>query len=190
MSSRLKPTVKILVAGDGGVGKTSLLNSLCYHKYNENQQLTIGMQVFCKNVKIETRRLKLQIWDFGGQKQFREILDGFLGGSAGVILAFDSSSYKTFVNLDKWIRLLRKEDIELPIILVATKIDLGYHSMISRDLVERYVKKHQLIDFLETSAKEQIGIEKPFKVLLKDIINLKDEKIKFQPLIPLGGRYG
>jgi small GTP-binding protein len=179
MSSIVKRVYKIIVAGDGGIGKTTLLKKFCDGEYKENQRLTIGMSIFVKLAKIDSKKVSLQIWDFGGQNQFRFLLNTYVSGAIGAILGFDMKRRKSFLDLKKWIELLRSFNPNIPIVLIATKNDLGYHPTLSPEAAKNFVRANDLLTFTETSSKENYNVEKPFKLLLKHIEDTNGRSIEF-----------
>jgi len=168
---RLMEIVKILVIGEGGVGKTTLIHRLVTGKYSD-QPMTIGMGFATKVMKTsDGREMKLQLWDIGGQSRFRLFLPSAKSGAKGIILVFDLSRPSTFVRLDDWIRLARTDlqpGKQVPIMLVGAKCDLkrGVMAAAARDLVTRQM----LNGYVETSSKENVRVEEPFYRLLDLII--------------------
>ena len=124
MNLNSKRVIKIIVAGNGGIGKTSLMKTFCYKKYSEDEKLTVGTEIFIKKFKLNGEVEILQIWDLGGQLQFRFFMEGLVCGAHGAILGFDIKRRNSFIDLKEWLSLLRTADPNLPIVLVATKLDL------------------------------------------------------------------
>lgn len=170
--TRLLPVIKVLVIGEGGVGKTTLIHRLVTGKYSD-QPMTIGMGFATKVMKTNGgQEVKLQLWDIGGQSRFRLFVPSAKGGAKGVVLVFDLSRPSTFVRLDDWVRLVRTDlpaERHIPIILVGAKCDLKREIVAgaARDLV----KRQTLDGYVETSSKENIRVEEPFYRLLNAIIS-------------------
>jgi GTP-binding nuclear protein Ran len=83
-------TFKIIAAGDGGVGKTTMFRKYITGQFDFETKMTIGVEIFNKDHVIENGRIAaLQLWDFGGQERFRFFLDNFVLGANGVFLMFD-----------------------------------------------------------------------------------------------------
>ncbi len=183
-------TIKIIVAGNGGVGKTTLLKTLCANEPFHEQSLTVGCDFFIKKVKITDEIKYLQLWDLGGQDQFRSFQNGFLKGALGAILAFDISRQKSFLDLESWIELLRNSRVDIPIVLAATKADLSYNARLNLETIKNFVQKMNLLDYVEVSSKARINTELVFKKLVQIIGDcdglskhcgrlLKSEEIEF-----------
>ncbi|MHA1721974.1 MAG: Rab family GTPase [Candidatus Baldrarchaeia archaeon] len=172
---------KILLVGESGVGKTTLLRTLkCGHFMKCG--ITVGLDFTMHHVKMDDVVCKLIIWDFGGCKNFMQMYretPHFVEGAHGALLAFDISSYETLLALKDWIRLIKKYNpSNIPIILVGMKADLS--KAVSRDEIAKFIEKHQIDDYIETSALNMVNVEKPFERIVKMILERKlasEEKI-------------
>jgi Ras-related protein Rab-43 len=170
--TRFTEVIKVLVVGEGGVGKTTLIRRLVTGKYSD-QSMTIGLGFATKMMRTNNgREVKLQLWDIGGQERFRLFLPSSKGGAKGIILVFDLSRPSTFVRLDDWIRLVRTglpPGKQVSIVLVGAKCDLKREVMVTaaRDLVT----KLKLDGYVETSSKDNINVEEPFRRLLNAIVS-------------------
>ncbi len=175
--TRFIEVVKILVIGEGGVGKTALIRRLVTGKYAD-QPMTIGVGFATKVMRTSNGdEVKLQLWDVAGQPRFRLFVPSAKGGAKGIILVFDLSRPSTFVRLDDWVRLVRT-DIQpgrhVPTMLVGAKCDLKREVMAraARDLVTR----QKLDGYVETSSKENIRVEEPFYRLLNLIVSKDNQR--------------
>ena len=177
MYSTPKKVLKIIVAGNGGIGKTTLMKSFCYREYAEDQRLTVGTEIFIKKFVVDDQVEFMQVWDLGGQEHFRFFLKGLVKGAHGAILGFDIKRRNSFIDLKKWLALLRSADPDIPIVLVATKLDLGYHPTLTPELARKFVEENNLIGFVEISSKEKYNLEVPFRVLITNRFGCTDEKI-------------
>lgn len=168
--------LKFVIAGDGAVGKTTLTKVFCNNKYID-QIMTLGVDLHSKEAVINDTRHTLQIWDLSGQVQFRFMLEDFVRLANGVIIAFDASRESSFQNLPTWVDLIRSVEPDAPTILIATKIDLGYHPNLNRDLAMSFMRSHNLIGFVETSAKQHSNVDVPFRRLLEYHNKLKPDTV-------------
>lgn len=163
--------LKTLIAGDSAVGKTTLLHRYIKGEFIDSKTITIGVDFFLKEVEIDNQtNCHLQLWDIGGQERFRFMVKKYIPGARGALLLFDTTSWKSFVNIDKWTQLLRIYDKSLPIVLVATKYDLKEFSMVADYYAELKQKKLNMIDYIKTSSKTGLNINEVFKILAKNII--------------------
>jgi small GTP-binding protein len=171
-TSGFTEVIKILVIGDGGVGKTTLIHRLVTGRYSD-QSMTIGMGFATKVMKkSDGREVKLQLWDIGGQSRFRLFLPSAKGGAKGIILVFDLSRPSTFVKLNDWVRLVRTglpADKCVPIVLVGAKCDLKREVM--AEAARDFAARMGLNGYVETSSKENFNVDRPFAMLLKSILS-------------------
>ncbi|NVM53173.1 MAG: GTP-binding protein [Candidatus Helarchaeota archaeon] len=172
--------LKIIVGGDGGIGKTTLLKVFSGESYSD-QDMTVGFEIFVKRISIENNEEILQIWDLGGQDHFRFLLPTCFRGAHGVILGFDMSRRSSFMNLRNWMNILREKCPRAPVVLIATKADKGYHPILTRTMAVEFVNNHHLVDFVEVSAKNRSNVFTPFKRLVEEIksVDPRDVKIAF-----------
>ena len=161
-----KPRVKLLILGDSGVGKSSILVRYTEQKFNHSHIATIGLDFKTKTLEIDGKKLEMQIWDTAGTEKFRVITRTYYQGSSGIIIAFDCSDQRSYDNVSKWLEQIRNNvQDEIPKILIACKIDRPDRK-ISRADGESLANTLKL-QYFETSAKNDVGITEAFDVLAK-----------------------
>lgn len=146
-------SVKTIVVGDSGVGKTCLLLRFVRDAFDETSQPTLGVEFMTRIIQTEKHRIELQLWDTAGQELFRSVTRGYYKGSAGAFLVFDLTSRTSFENVIKWLKDI--EDAaraDVVKILIGNKSDLSYQRQISKEEAEAFAKEHNMIYF-EASAK-------------------------------------
>mmetsp|Transcript_2297 Transcript_2297/g.4916 ORF Transcript_2297/g.4916 Transcript_2297/m.4916 type:complete len:200 (+) Transcript_2297:71-670(+) len=174
---------KLLLIGDSGVGKSSLLVRYADGVYVDSYVSTVGVDFKIKNIDLDGRRVKLQLWDTAGQERFRTLHQGFYRGAHGIIVVYDVTDRDSFKNARHWLEEIRKysSDEKLPRILVGSKNDL-----ISKQVV-RCEEGQELADecgirFVETSARNSTNVEKAFMELARTV----SQKYGFRMEKPLG----
>ncbi|MBN1803080.1 MAG: GTP-binding protein [Candidatus Lokiarchaeota archaeon] len=170
-----KVLFKIIVAGDGGVGKTTLLKRFVDGTFDINTKMSIGVDLHQKYVTIgENFTCNLMIWDLGGQEQFRFLLDRFIDGASGALLMFDMTRVQTLYNLDEWIKLSRSQDPNLPCVLVGGKEDLMMDQFYAEDKAIQYMEENNLLDYIRTSSKTGDNINEAIEILVRGILKYKN----------------
>eukprot|EP01103_Thecamoeba_quadrilineata_P017088 TRINITY_DN5927_c0_g1_i1.p1 TRINITY_DN5927_c0_g1~~TRINITY_DN5927_c0_g1_i1.p1 ORF type:complete len:136 (-),score=12.40 TRINITY_DN5927_c0_g1_i1:24-431(-) len=95
---------KIVVLGDMGVGKTTLVNQYVNGTMSSKYTPTIGASFLTKRIVIDEVRMKLQIWDTAGQERFRTLAPMYYRGASAALLVYDITEYNTFVKIQDWVR--------------------------------------------------------------------------------------
>ncbi len=143
------PMYKVVVAGDGNVGKTSLVRRYCEGKFEESRITTLGVDFQTKVVTIGDKTIKLSIWDVAGQDRFVSFRDTFYRGAHAVALVYDVTSPATFFNLMHWRDEIQSVVPLVPMVVIGNKIDL--YAVIPADEARGWAKSLTM-PFLLTSA--------------------------------------
>ena len=170
--------LKILVAGDGAVGKTTLLYRYVDGFFKDTRQMTIGIDFHTKTVELGNDSIQLLLNDFGGQERFRFMLDQWVQGAQGALVLFDITSMTSFVHLDQWIPLVRKQKKDLPVLLVASKCDLEDFAAVTDDKAQNIVAEHNLQGYIRTSSKLDFNVNYLFELLILTILKKQNEENK------------
>ena len=118
------PIYKVVVAGDGNVGKTSLVRRYCEGKFEASRITTLGVDFQTKVVTVGDQTIKLSIWDVAGQDRFVSFRDTFYRGAHAVALVYDVTSPATFFNLMHWRDEIQSVVPLVPMVVIGNKIDL------------------------------------------------------------------
>jgi small GTP-binding protein len=153
------PTYKVVVAGDGAVGKTSLIRRFCEGKFEHSRVMTIGVDFQTKTVSIKDKIIKLSIWDIAGQERFGAFRDQFYRGARSVALVYDVTSPESFDNLPRWREEILKIAPGVPMMVVGNKVDL--ESRMPAAQAQAWAKGLEM-PFLETSAANGRNVDRFF----------------------------
>ncbi|XP_024415696.2 ras and EF-hand domain-containing protein isoform X2 [Desmodus rotundus] len=116
---------KIVLAGDAAVGKSSFLMRLCKNEFRGNTSATLGVDFQMKTLFVDGERTVLQLWDTAGQERFRSIAKSYFRRADGVLLLYDVTCEKSFLNVREWVDMIEDATTEnIPIMLVGNKADL------------------------------------------------------------------
>merc|ERR1740138_1961572 len=150
--------VKLLLIGDSGVGKSSLLLKFADDKFLPHISQTIGMDFKVKMLELGGRRVKLQIWDTAGQERFHTITQQYYRNAMGIILVYDATSEESFGNIRRWAAQIAAHAAQgTSRLLVGNKADcenLAVDSQRGQELAEEYG-----IGFFETSARSGLNVQ-------------------------------
>ena len=168
-------TFKILLLGDASVGKTSFTKRYCYNIFNPSERLTIGVDFHVKTIDLRGLKVKLQIWDVGGEERFRFLLPTYTLGANAAFLLYDITRPATLDNITEWTSIVRQKAGEIPIMLVGAKLDLAKSQRkVPREHGIQTAEKNKMAGFSELSSKDNINVNEAFETLTQ----LSLEKIK------------
>jgi small GTP-binding protein len=164
-------TFKILLLGDASVGKTSFTKRYCYNIFNPSERLTIGVDFHVKTIDLKEKKIKLQIWDVGGEERFRFLLPTYCLGANAAFLLYDITRPSTLDNISEWITIVKQKGGPIPIMLVGAKIDLSPQRQVPREYGIQIAEKNDMASFVEISAKDNLNVDEAFKVLTELTLN-------------------
>eukprot|EP00052_Salpingoeca_macrocollata_P029145 m.290494 g.290494 ORF g.290494 m.290494 type:complete len:206 (+) comp22950_c3_seq1:163-780(+) len=197
MASRKKVLLKVIILGDSGVGKTSLMNQYVNRKFSNQYKATIGADFLTKEVKVDDRLVTMQIWDTAGQERFQSLGVAFYRGADCCVLVFDVTVPKTFETLDSWrdeflIQASPRDPENFPFVVLGNKVDLESRA-ISQKRAMSWCQNKNNIPYFETSAKEAINVEQAFQTIAKNALQQEadmDMYNDFPDQIKLGANDG
>lgn len=144
---------KVLVIGDGGVGKTALITRFTEDRFVVSYTATIGVDFKSRVVRCGDRLLKMQIWDTAGQERFKNITQAYYRGASGILLAFSLTDRLSFSNIEKWMAQIEEHAArECARVLVGTKMDSPSERQVSMQEAEALALRMG-VRYIETSAK-------------------------------------
>ena len=161
---------KILIIGNASVGKTSLLRRYVNGMFDESTIMTVGVDFFTKEIIYDNTHCLLQLWDLGGQERFRYLLDNFVMGARGALLLFDLTRMPIIEDILEWVNTARLHDMNLPIILIGTKLDLEDLIAVEDEDALNVKNTFNMIDYIKTSAKTGYNVEEVFEIMVKELI--------------------
>ena len=179
--------IKIVLLGDGAVGKTGLRLRFMGHGFQSSYLSSLGADFALKEVRTahpktkEEITTKLQIWDLAGQQHYSNIRSNYYIGAHGAFIVYDVSRRSSFDNISNWIVELKKNiGNKIPIVIIANKIDLreqSHPSFIHTEEGERIVQsiksEYELdVGYVETSAKSGDGVQEAFSKLIDQLLIL------------------
>jgi len=156
-------TYKIILIGDSGVGKSSLILRTSKNYFKKNYQATIGFEFSTFVCKINEKIIKLQIWDTCGQEVYRSLILSFYRNSSLAIIVYSIDNIDSFQHLNNWLNDLKdKNNPNIKKFLIGNKNDLDKERKISKEEAEKFYKDMNFDYYTECSAKTGIKVNDIF----------------------------
>lgn len=170
--------MKIILIGNSGVGKSSMLTRFANDTFTNAYKSTIGVEFSCRTLQFGDRTVKLQVWDTSGQERFRCITTSYYRGASGVMLCFSLNDPSSFYSVTSWLQQARDgcSSPDVPVLIVGCKSDL--ERSVSKDDAEKFAATHRC-HYIEASAKDNVNVFEAFSRLaqLHLGVNQKGESI-------------
>ncbi|KAJ0397928.1 hypothetical protein P43SY_006050 [Pythium insidiosum] len=162
-------TLKVVLIGDSGVGKSNLVLRFAKNRFNAKSQQTVGFEFATKSIRVGDRRLKAQLWDSSGQERFQSLTAAYYRNAVGAMVVYDITNRATFESATKWLAQIHEHCHEsLVTILVGNKCDLAHlpnSRQVSTLEAARFAAKHGM-EFVETSALDATNVVDAFKKII------------------------
>ena len=169
--------LKIVVLGESGVGKTSILTQYCKNKFDISLKPTIGVDLVTKIITINGKKISCIIWDTAGQERFQSMENSFYRGSSACVLVYDITNKDSFLKIEHWRQqfilnnnINDDDSNNIPFLLIGNKSDKNDNKIIISNEGKEYANKYGML-FYETSALNKSNINESFN----DIINKAKE---------------
>ncbi|XP_066374459.1 ras-related protein RHN1-like [Miscanthus floridulus] len=167
---------KLVLLGDLGAGKTSIVVRFAKGLYYECQESTIGAAFFSQVLALDEATVKLDIWDTAGQERYHSLAPMYYRGAAAAIVVFDITSTDSYVRAKRWVdELQRQGNPHLVMALVGNKVDLQERRQVGTQEAMDYAEANGLF-FTETSAKTAQNVSELFYELAERLVKLRPNR--------------
>ncbi|MHA1369214.1 MAG: Rab family GTPase [Promethearchaeota archaeon] len=175
---------KLIVIGDEGVGKTSLILRHAENKFKKDYLPTLGVSITSNTVELPLRNSKVlfSTWDFGGQKYFRRVRLSYYAGTQACFIVFDLTDRKSFENILKWDR--EKQEFagkDIITVLIGNKNDKADERAVSKEELFKFANEHNFTYF-ETSALTGANVEDAFNIMAYKLVDRELRKVEKKQL--------
>jgi len=169
MAHRKKVLLKVIILGDSGVGKTSLMNQYVNKKFSKQYKATIGADFLTKEVMIDDKLVTMQIWDTAGQERFQSLGVAFYRGADSCVLVYDITDPKSFESLGGWkdeflVQAAPQNPEDFPFVCIGNKLDMAdAQRQVTTNRASSWCGSQSEMPHFEASAKDATNVEKAFR---------------------------
>ena len=168
--------LKLIVVGNQGTGKSSILNRFVNETFDENYQATIGLDFHSKNITIHDQDVRLIIYDTAGQEKFRSLIPMYIREAQIILFIYDISDKESFDSIPKWVQQVNDViNREVVFVLIGNKLDLESNRKVTFEEGKKLAEKSNYV-FQEISAKTGANFEKLFEVQIFEAVYNKFKK--------------
>ncbi|KAH3678512.1 hypothetical protein WICMUC_001529 [Wickerhamomyces mucosus] len=182
MPLKKKTLLKVIILGDSGVGKTSLMQQFVNGKFSHQYKATIGADFLTKELSIDDKTVTMQIWDTAGQERFQSLGVAFYRGADCCVLVYDVTNPKSFENISSWkdeflIQANVKDPENFPFVIIGNKVDVDESKKaISQKKAQQYAINLGNLPIFQTSAKEAVNIDQAFDVIARNALQQEENE--------------
>ncbi|XP_056326483.1 ras-related protein Rab-23 [Danio aesculapii] len=160
----MEVAIKVVVVGNGAVGKSSMIQRYCKGIFTKDYKKTIGVDFLERQIIVNGEDVRLMLWDTAGQEEFDAITKAYYRGAQACVLVFSTTDRESFEAISSWKEKVEMEVGDIPTVLVQNKIDLLDDTVIKNEEAEGLAKRLKL-RFYRTSVKEDLNVNEVFKYL-------------------------
>ena len=162
-------SIKIVVVGDSGVGKSNILTRYAQDEFNQDSKATVGVELYTKTYRIADKVVKVHLWDTAGQERYKSVTAAYYRGAKGAMIVYDITRPESFNNVDKWFNEIREYgEKNVQLLMVGNKSDLKHLRTV--DNAKSMEKAETLgIPLMETSALDASYVPEAFKKLIHEV---------------------
>ncbi|KAI8389039.1 GTP-binding protein YPT7 [Nakaseomyces glabratus] len=177
MIARKKNILKVIILGDSGVGKTSLMHRYVNDKYSQQYKATIGADFLTKEVVLDDDKVvTMQVWDTAGQERFQSLGVAFYRGADCCVLVYDVTNAKSFENIKSWkdeflVHANISSPESFPFVILGNKVDIeDSKKVVSEKVGQELAKSLGDVPLFLTSAKSAINVDTAFEEIAKSAL--------------------
>ncbi|XP_061390311.1 ras-related protein Rab-23 [Musca vetustissima] len=156
--------IKVVIVGNGGVGKSSMIQRYCKGIFTKDYKKTIGVDFLERQIEIDGEDVRIMLWDTAGQEEFDAITKAYYRGAQACVLTFSTTDRASFEAIREWKRKVENECQEIPTVIVQNKIDLIDQAVVTADEVESLAQELNC-RLIRTSVKEDVNVASVFRYL-------------------------
>jgi len=175
-------SVKVVIVGNGAVGKSSMIQRYCRGTFTKSYKKTIGVDFLEKQLRVHGEDVRLMLWDTAGQEEFDAITKAYYRGAQACVVAFSTTDRDSLLAVRKWRKKVEDECGDIPMVLVQNKIDLIAQSEINQSEAEALSRELNM-RLYRTSVKDDLNVSVVFQHLAENYVNkvISSDSVERQP---------
>lgn len=162
--------IKVLIVGNGAVGKSSMIQRYCRGTFTKSYKKTIGVDFLEKQLRVHGEEVRLMLWDTAGQEEFDALTKAYYRGAQACVFAFSTTDSASLVAVKRWRKKVEDECGDIPMVLVQNKIDLISQSQIDQFDADKLAMECKM-KLYRTSVKEDLNVAVVFQHLAENYVN-------------------
>jgi small GTP-binding protein len=163
--AQAKPSLKLILLGDSGVGKTNIFLRQTRNQFNDGEVSTLGCDYHAMDIDVDRKTYSVKIWDTAGQERFRTIVESYYRDANGILLVYDQTERSSFAALSEWLTSIEaRGDPNVAIVIVGNKSDLNEEVTFAE---ASELADQTKLEILSVSARTGDGIEAAFMPLMR-----------------------
>ena len=167
-------TLKLLIVGGSGVGKTNFVNRFWNNEFNQMYMSTTGVDSKSKVIELKNKKVRIQIWDTAGQEKYKAITKNLFLKVMGALILYDITDESSFEKLKTWVSTIKEEcGRHMQMIIVGNKSDLDEQRKMDKEDAMNFAKE-QNIEYIECSSKTGENVLKAVSLLCEKILDIND----------------
>ena len=174
MDDNFDITLKLLIVGGSGVGKTNFVNRFWNNEFNQMYMSTTGVDSKSKVIELKNKKVRIQIWDTAGQEKYKAITKNLFLKVMGALILYDITDESSFEKLKTWVSTIKEEcGRHMQMIIVGNKSDLDEQRKTDKEDAMNFAKE-QNIEYIECSSKTGENVLKAVSLLCEKILDIND----------------
>lgn len=170
----IETAIKVVVVGNGAVGKSSMIQRFCKGVFTSEYKKTIGVDFLERQIKVKGEDIRLMLWDTAGQEEFDAITKAYYRGAQVCVLTFSTVDRDSFEAIERWKEKVEAEVSDVVMAIVQNKMDLIDESVVTQEEVEELAKRLKLKLF-RTSVKEDFNVNEVFNYLSESYLEKQSQ---------------
>lgn len=173
----IETAIKVVVVGNGAVGKSSMIQRYCKGIFTQEYKKTIGVDFLERQIEVNCEDVRLMLWDTAGQEEFDAITKAYYRGAQACVLVFSTVDRDSFKAVESWKKKVENECGQIIMVLVQNKIDLIDQAVISKEEAEELAKRLR-IRFYRASVKDDLNVSEVFRYLVEEYLKQLNEPLE------------